>query len=185
MVADLGLPQTVQYTDGIDRQYDIFNDIFFDSDDIHYRASDKNHYGPVLFVFNIDILLYPGISLWITKSNPSDWPTVAVEDKYFSCSEEFIYRYSVGTFCQMITIKNCNGFLPFNGYLHSVVVDGLQTFTQNHQYNNISERLCVRSTQGSVYNLSGIINQRVCIDTCKCASTYSKLPPARINSLFG
>ena len=53
--ADMELPQTPQYTDALDRRYNIFYDIFFDSTEIQ-KITGYSAYGPVLFQYNLDVL---------------------------------------------------------------------------------------------------------------------------------
>ena len=48
--------QTDQYSDGIDQQYSLWNDVFTDSVDIYKRSARRNFYGPVLFVLDLRIL---------------------------------------------------------------------------------------------------------------------------------
>jgi hypothetical protein len=98
------LKQTAQYTDDKDKKYGIFNDIFMDTIDIHDRASGKNHYGPILFVFPLSILKRPEIHfIRITKKNPSKWnENVALEDRFYTSEEEFKSNYTKGDFDSMI-----------------------------------------------------------------------------------
>lgn len=66
---DRGLYQTSQETDDTDRDVDVFYDIFFDSVDIHQRIKKLNHYGPVLFVYSIDLIdTLPQGSIKITNN---------------------------------------------------------------------------------------------------------------------
>lgn len=55
-VEEYNLPQTDQKSDGIDKKFNIYNDIFFDSVDIHERAKDVNNYGVITFVYSVDVL---------------------------------------------------------------------------------------------------------------------------------
>ena len=70
---DLKCPQTGQYTDSLDKEYDIYYDIFFDSVEIQ-RITGVSYYGPVLFVYNINVLddIEEG-HIRITKMNPDKW----------------------------------------------------------------------------------------------------------------
>lgn len=50
-VEKYNLPQTDQQSDDIDKKFNIYNDIFFDSVDIYERAKDVNNYGVItLFI---------------------------------------------------------------------------------------------------------------------------------------
>ena len=78
----LGYPQTPQNSDQLDREFDIYYDLFFDSVDIHERAHNANYYGPVLFEYNISVLdSIPEGCIRITKSNPINWNANITEDE--------------------------------------------------------------------------------------------------------
>ena len=63
---------TSQNSDDIDAKYSILNDVFLDFVDVHQRASNFNVYGPVLFVFSLDVInsIKSG-EWWVSKSNPT------------------------------------------------------------------------------------------------------------------
>ncbi len=51
--------QTPQLSDEIDKVVDVWNDVFFDSQDLHGYFPRQNLYGPVSFKFSIDLILNP------------------------------------------------------------------------------------------------------------------------------
>jgi hypothetical protein len=68
------LLQTAQSSDGVDKTYGIWDRIFLDHVDIHDRggrARGANYYGPVLFIFDIEILhgLPEGTEILVAKSD--------------------------------------------------------------------------------------------------------------------
>lgn len=65
---DTGLLQTYQKSDEVDKQKDIFNDIFFDNSDI----GEENicYYGPITFVFKAQEILHSEREIKITRYNP-------------------------------------------------------------------------------------------------------------------
>ncbi|MDP2843266.1 MAG: hypothetical protein Q8O06_06485 [Acetobacterium sp.] len=68
----LGEAQTPQYTDDADKQFCVWNDVFFDAVDIHERARNNNKYGPILFVYNLSVLkTAKDDGLRIIKLNPA------------------------------------------------------------------------------------------------------------------
>jgi len=83
-VEDNGLYQTRQVTDESDKGFKIYYDIFFDSVDIHERANNLNDYGPVTFVYSLDLIdKLPRNSIKITKINPIRWEnSMSEEEKY-------------------------------------------------------------------------------------------------------
>lgn len=79
-----GLFQTTQTSDEIDKKYDVWDDIFIDTVDLHGHFPRQNLYGPVLFKFTTDFLLEDNIEIWITKNNPVYWnENTTSEEKYF------------------------------------------------------------------------------------------------------
>ena len=124
-VERLNLQQTPQMSDGIDKEFGVWNDIFLDSNDLHTRFNRQNHYGPVLFKLNIDILLSPNLpQLWITRDNPTNWNTSYGEnEKYFNSMETLKDVYDVGAFKEMITLRNTFEVLPFNPHLVEIILD--------------------------------------------------------------
>ena len=82
--------QTYQRSDSFDRQLGVYNDIFFDNIDIPYRSgTNRSAYGPVMFVFKIDILKNQKIR--ILKFNPwngRDQDDITYNQLFFSGIEE-------------------------------------------------------------------------------------------------
>jgi hypothetical protein len=61
--------QTVQNSDIIDKEFGVWNDIFFDNVDIPYKSGNNvSAYGPVMFVFKVDILKNAKVRM--LKCNP-------------------------------------------------------------------------------------------------------------------
>lgn len=123
---DMGLPQTSQYTDDSDQKYGIYYDIFFDSIEIQERTG-FNYYGPVLFVYNIDVLdsIEEGHIL-ITKQNPVKWKdTQNNEERYFLDINELSLNFIRGDFGQHITITAQRSPLSFK-YLEKIILSNPQ-----------------------------------------------------------
>lgn len=118
------LPQTDQYTDSLDKKYGIWFDVFTDSVDIHERAKSENHYGPVLFVFDVALIdkAYTG-RLWVTKLNPTKWKGKSEEERWFQSKDDLSENFSYGTFDHMIVFRHCGGALPFGKYLKKIILD--------------------------------------------------------------
>jgi hypothetical protein len=178
-----GLPLSFQYTDAIDKAYGIWNDIFFDSVDIHQRISDRNKYGPILFIYSIDILLDSKLSVWITKSNPSKWGVVAPDARYFSNLQEVQSIYNVGTFDYILTLRDHEGPLYFDPYLRSVLVDDCAASSGRKSYEEIKDLLLYYSARGGIFSLNNKIEKRNCC-WCKCEKSYLDLLPHEIARNF-
>ena len=117
---DMRMPQTVQYTDNLDRAYNIFYDIFFDSINIQ-RRTGISYYGPVLFVYSVDLLdIIEEGHIRITKMNPDKWRNTSNDnDRYFNGEEELAFRYDSNDFGQHITLTHQIAPLPFS-YLEKI-----------------------------------------------------------------
>ena len=91
---DTGLPQTYQKSDEVDKQKDIFNDIFFDNSDI--GKENICYYGPITFVFRAQEILHSEREIKITRYNPIE---NLKEPLYFSSLSEIenqMIRYVEG-----------------------------------------------------------------------------------------
>ena len=110
------LPQTPQQSDETDKKWGIFDDIFFDSVDIHKRVKNVNHYGPVTFVYSLDVLdELKENDICVTKKNPQYWKDgEKTKDRYFSDIEELASGFVKGNFGQHITIKSPLHPIPFD-----------------------------------------------------------------------
>ena len=135
-VEDKGLFQTPQVSDETDKFFGVYNDIFFDSCDIHARASKVNSYGPVLFVYHVDLLSNYLAHVAITKSNPLYWKAATTEnEKYFQNIEEIMQDFNYGTFAQHITIRNI-GYIGFS-FLSKIIFDSYEVEKLNQRQYNI------------------------------------------------
>lgn len=123
-VERLGIKQTPQSSDGIDKRNSIWFDVFTDSVDIHFRASSINVYGPVLFEINADIIkhAYTG-NIWITKLNPTKWKGKSRKERWFQDRKELEENFDKGTFDHMIVFRHCGGELPFKNHLRKIILD--------------------------------------------------------------
>lgn len=123
---DLNLPQTYQYTDGSDRRFNIYYDIFFDSIEIQ-RRTGYSYYGPVLFVYDIDVLdTVDEGNIRITKKNPEKWiSNTSQNERYFQSLDELSLGFVKGDFGQHITLVNQRQALSFD-YLRKIVISNPQ-----------------------------------------------------------
>lgn len=123
-VERLGITQTPQVSDDIDRRYSIWFDVFIDTVDIHHRASRANIYGPVLFVFDIGLIYKTGTGrLWVTKLNPTKWAGKSEKQRWFQDKDDLEENFVLGQFDQMVLARHIGGELPFKGHLKKVILD--------------------------------------------------------------
>lgn len=119
---DMNLPQTDQYTDETDIRYNIFYDIFFDSTEIQ-RRTGISYYGPVLFVYSVDVIdtIQEG-HVRITKMNPDEWNDGMGEtEKYFCTFDDLSLHFDKDNFGQHITITDQREPLSFD-YLRQIIL---------------------------------------------------------------
>lgn len=174
------LPKTSQYTDCNDQKLDVYNDLFFDSVDIHGRIRKPNYYGPVLFVFDLQMLLQESFAnrILITKSNPCYWkPYLKCNDWYFTSLDELGKGFQKGDFKQMITCHQV-GFTNFK-YLQKIILD-----RPTAKYTELFRLAYQALSQGiQEAGLSIPLNIREC-EYCKCINEYQNMGETNLMRLF-
>lgn len=171
-IENRGLEQTKQSSDGLDKRYSIWFDVFTDSVDIHDRARRSNHYGPVLFVFDVEIIAetYTG-RIWVTKENPTRWQGKSREQRWFQSAEELRNEFTYGTFDHMIVFRHCGGELPFNGYLQKIILDDPALKTDKN-VDLFSAAYGALQLALSDAGLDIPIERRSCRHACRCKRDY-------------
>ncbi|MBD1861371.1 MULTISPECIES: hypothetical protein [Trichocoleus] len=185
VVKEMGLHQTSQNSDKIDKKYNIWFDLFLDSVDIHDRIKRRNEYGPALFVFDLEALEQDWLpSLWVTKSNPIQWKdNERLTDRYFSSEDEFKQEHRYGEFKQMLVLRHCGGILPLDPYLKKVYLDNPQKKLGTVDlYSQAVGALKVSARISGMKNL--IIQPYPCKPKCSCVSEYEKLSKSKLKKFF-
>jgi len=179
------LPQTNQITDDEDREYGIWGDVFVDTVDIHRRLSNRNMYGPVLFVMNVDVLraLPQDARVLVTRSNPTKWSETKTEaERYFMTSAELRSGLTVGNFDQMLVIRTSEQIVPFTHHLEEIVLDEPKLATgTSPEFDHASAAL---ANAVAALGLRVPVTRRSCVANCKCVSSYSE-KATRIPWFFG
>ena len=170
----MGVAQTPQGSDNIDREFGIYNDIFFDSVDIHDRAKRPNEYGPVMFVYSVDVLdTLTEYDICITKDNPIYWEDgMQDNEKYFNSEQEILSGFSKGDFNKHIIVRNISKPLSFD-YLEGIVIDdpGMEHIELlNTAKESIESAL-------DIISVPVPINVRKCSLNCSCLSKYTTSNP--------
>ena len=169
VVEERGLFQTPQESDEKDKEVDVFYDIFFDSVDIHQRVKKINHYGPVLFVYSVDLLdALPPDTVRITRDNPIRWHAGMTEsEKYLLTKEQLWILFEKGSFFQHITLRHQTEPLSFD-YLEKVVLDDPKidnTTYFDNAYQHL-KKLMERCVPGKPLEI------RQCPPACQCHEQY-------------
>ncbi len=171
------LYQTPQTSDKVDKQFDVFDDVFLDTTDLHKHFSRQNHYGPVLFQFSLEILLNDKFEFWVTKDNPINWDEgFSSTDKYFKDVKELSKEwgnYEIQK--KMFTIKKSSGPILFD-YLECIILDNPKILING----DVSLKKESRKALGEILkvnsNLEAKLVWRAC-GYCYCSENYLKQIP--------
>lgn len=170
----LGLYQTPQSSDEIDKKEGIWFDIFVDTDDIHSRASRNNEYGPVMFVMDSSIVEgTDACRIWVTKLNPTKWSGKSEDEIWFKDKTDLQANLVKGRFDQMILFRHCGGEIPFKNFLKKIVIDDPSQKT--------SDGADLFSMAVGAIRLASLdsglmipIERRHCSSSCNCKSYYNR-----------
>lgn len=167
VVNDKKLMRADQDTDKNDKKVNIYYDIFFDTSDVHYETNDVNDYGPVLFIFNVDMLAkLDNSEVKVTRVNPIYWrDDMNDKEKYLDCSE-ILDNLKKGDFNNQITINNFKNVLNFN-YLKEIIVDDPGVGNELLLKNALSEL----EKRMKLQNITAPITIRDC-KHCSCKEKY-------------
>lgn len=169
-----GFSQTNQYTDTIDKDLGIWNDIFTDNVDIHARIKSRNQYGPVLFSLEASILmaLSTNVDVLVTKLNPSKWHSdQSIDDRYFTTLRELQIGLTKGTFDHIVTFRVADGLIPFGRYLCQVVLDDPK-LKKSDGTNIFSAAKRALEEAAGVGRVTTPITRRECGEGCNCRRCY-------------
>ena len=170
-----GMSQTEQYTDAGDRHFGVWNDVFTDSVDIHARRSDRNQYGPVLFVLDARLLLElpDGVEILVTRRNPTKWVDgQSNQDRYFLTAAELSKGLIYGEFDQMITFRTTDGILPFGGRLAQIILDDPQVRRADGSDVFTSGQEAIQAMAAARGIVAPVV-KRTCNVGCRCVRTYA------------
>ncbi|MBW8365310.1 MAG: hypothetical protein K0M39_12230 [Rhizobium sp.] len=182
-VERLGVKQTPQSSDQLDKRYGIWFDAFADTVDIHGRASRANAYGPVMFVLDAAVIekTYTG-RVWVTKLNPTKWANKSDDARWFRDKADLDANLVKGRFDQMIVFRHSGGELPFRGFLKKIVLDD----PQQHNANGVDLFSMGVGALRLAMSDSGLdipIERRACKPNCQCTANYAADVP-RTLSMF-
>ena len=188
-VENNGLTQTPQTSDANDKKYGIWDRIFLDHVDIHYRGGAKrgpNHYGPVLFLLGLDVLL--GLStktnILVTKRNPMHWKDGQSDaDRWYLTAKELSQDLSFGDFDKMLVIETLASKLDFPGKKVRILLDNPQRKLASgvDAYAHAEKRLKAAAAKGAV-TIS--IEPHGCRGDCICVDRYAKCDSSFFDSRY-
>jgi hypothetical protein len=171
---ELGLSQTEQASDDIDKDFGVWNLIFTDSVDIHQRAKRRNVYGPVLLKMNLDILEAREIEwVGITKKNPTKWSKDEDDsERWFMSIEEAQNDFVKGRFDQMIVFKCEDGELDLIDRLTLIKLDDPKARVRGKVdlFSLGLGAIAMARVVGGMNNVR--IRRRNCHEQCACGRFY-------------
>ena len=166
------LTQTAQASDDEDKEFDVWDDVFLDTADLHGYFPRQNLYGPVLFKLNVSFLLEDNVDVWITKDNPMYWNnTVSFEDRYFQSVDELRTDWDkYERQKKMITIRKPGRPVVFSA-LEEIILDDprIQIYGGVHLGNEMIKALT--SATASDKELQKKLKLREC-RSCYCRDNY-------------
>ena len=168
------LPQTPQDSDKIDKEYGIWNDIFLDFFDVHDMTKmPVNIYGPVLFVFDVDVIASAENDVNITKKNPMSWDKIPVTERYYSDSELSASSLQI-SFGSSVVLANTPHISLQEIALKKIVLDWLPNDKFPNVYSEAKNALLNAAKAGQVD--TDILVCRRCVENHTCISAYQLAP---------
>ncbi|WP_018391830.1 hypothetical protein [Bacillus sp. 37MA] len=173
-VEDFGLYQTPQSSDAIDQKYNVWYDIFLDSVDLHKRFNRQNHYGPVLFKFDVDLLSSSSLpELWVTKDNPIRWHDGQTDvDRYFQNFDEFKETYTKGAYREMITLRFTKDAFPFEPYLKEIILDDPSVRISDLVIGSEARKILTSAIKNCPFIIDNVTRTLRKCDNCFCHDNY-------------
>lgn len=189
------LIQSKQKTDELDKQFNVWDDLFLDGTDLHYKYSKPNVYGPVMFVIPIDILQYPDFSeVFITKQNPYYWRSNQImDDWYYSNTKDFEKDYLTGDkLCDgriCFTFKNKEAKLTLKKYCSKIVVDdpGRKVKIEEKEIpiiDRVMDKINLAITSSNLTRIP-IVNRHNGTDFFCCGINYRFMKDDELRKMFG
>jgi hypothetical protein len=188
-VENHNLSQTPQDSDYIDKRYGIWDRIFIDHVDIHYRAGPRkgpNQYGPVLFVFDLNLLLElpTGSEVGVTKMNPVNWvDNQSYNERWFESVDELRGNISFGDFTKMLVIQAPAEKIAFPNNQAEIFLDDPRRRVSSGEdaYVCAENRLRTAARSG---NIAVSIVRHECHRACSCIEKYARYGGRGIDLLF-
>jgi len=183
------IPQTWQNSDSKDKKLHIWNHIFLDMYDFHKLRSDTNMYGPVLFVFDLEILRSGYVKdLNITQINPTHWRIGKSRRNYlFQDAKEFKRECSFENYpySSMFMFNHKEGLLSLKKYLKEIILDCPKLkMAGTHLFDYALGSLQTAKRFGPLKNEQFQIKKRKCKPSCDCQRRF-RTHIGRTNDHFG
>ncbi|GKX31397.1 hypothetical protein SH1V18_38770 [Vallitalea longa] len=186
IVESLGLPQTSQESDIIDKKYGLWDCIFLDVYDLHKEGfgnyKRQNLYGPILFKLSTKCLIESVPNVRIIKENPVNWEKCNIDtSNAYLKLDEYIENFGDNTFKKMIIFKEENFNLFLDKYLEEVIIDSTSSIKEVN-YGKRAYDIILKHMESN--NLQCNIKMRECNYDCYCKKNYEEMSSKELQKLF-
>ncbi len=178
------LAQSFQKSDANDKKYDVWDHVYLDGTDHHKKYGQSNFYGPVLFVFNLELLASQSFQkVYIMRSNPHFWNEKTTEDEKFYRNIEEVnenYLTKKGNDAQiMFTFRSPGYELKLNKFLFAIGIDEPKIILKMNSGGEMNAGEYIRTVIGTAMKENGIGHLPLLkrhqkpMDWCKCHAQYN------------
>lgn len=187
-VSRLNLYQTSQSSDEKDKEFDVWDDVFIDTVDLHGLFPRQNLYGSVLFKFNLNFLINVNsdLDIWVTKNNPIYWDrNFSINEKYFCDTDELSENWDFyQTQRKMFTIRKASRAVLFES-LESIILDNPGVvITKGAIDLKVEAVKALKDATEDFPDLRQKLSLRKC-SNCFCQSNYlNQVPVPELYKLF-
>lgn len=171
------LPMTPQASDQIDKDFNVWNDIFFDIVDLHGYFPRQNLYGPICFIISNKFLLDENLpNICITKNNPIYWTNeLTIPEKYYSSVYEYKLEFDNNLEnkqiqSKMFTIHNTDKKIPFAKYLTTILLDNPSVKIGSLSLYQTAKQAVVNALSEAKLDID-LLKTRQCFN-CYCKNNY-------------
>lgn len=179
-----GLSQSFQRSDAKDKRYDVWDHIYLDGTDHHKKYFQPNFYGPVLFIFSLEILASPSFqNVFILRTNPHFWTDKTTEEeKFYKNIDEVNSNYltNKGNDSQiMFTFRHSAYELKLNKFLIGIGIDEPKIILKMRSGNEMLAGDYIRAVIETAMQENGIGHLPLLkrherrMDWCRCHAEYN------------
>ncbi len=183
-VERLNLQQTPQRSDPVDKKFDVWNDIFLDTIDLHGYFPRENIYGPITFKFRSSLIRDAGLNFQVLKSNPERWvPGEPEANRRFGFVNEL--RNGWGNYERqqmMLTIRQPGSAILFQ-HMEEIIVDSFEEIVDGHRFSSQTAIDAIRDALSKFTTSTVAIRRRDCVK-CYCQQNYREKTTAQLALAF-
>ncbi|SDH52077.1 hypothetical protein ACQ86K_12770 [Mucilaginibacter sp. P19] len=179
-----GLAQTSQTSDQKDKDHDVWDHLYLDGQDHHKEYSRANHYGPVVFIFKIELLNEDEFKqVYVMRSNPATWDENTTEvEKFYNDIDEVERDYKTNTKLDsqiMFTFRHQAYNLNLEKYLFAIGIDEPIIAVKVESGVQIGKRVNIRAIMKQAMEKNGLVDlpllrrHNKVLHGCQCFFQYN------------